>query len=70
VYLNGQLVGEHVPCFTPGYFDLRQHLQGDGQENELVIRVGASHTNVPNTVPWGHDFEKIRYIPASAMRWS
>ncbi len=63
VYLNGQRIGDHVPCFTPGYFDLRQHLRGNGQENELLIRVGASHTDVPKTVPWGHDFEKIRYIP-------
>ena len=62
-YLNGQLLGDHVGCFTPGYFDVRKHLKGDGQTNELVIRVGAAHTALPDTVPWGHDFEKIRYIP-------
>lgn len=63
VYLNGHVIGDHVPCFTPGHFDLRPHLQGNGQQNELLIRIGASHTDVPKTVPWGHDFEKIRYIP-------
>ena len=63
VYLNGQLVGDHVGCFTPGYFDLRQTLKGSRQPNELVIRVGASHTAVGEGVPWGHDFEKTRYIP-------
>jgi len=63
VYLNGQLVGDHVGCFTPGYFDLRQTLKGSRQPNELVIRVGASRTAVGEGVPWGHDFEKTRYIP-------
>jgi len=63
VYLNGQLVGDHVGCFTPGYSDLRQTLKGSRQPNELVIRVGASHTAVGEGVPWGHDFEKTRYIP-------
>jgi beta-galactosidase len=63
VFLNGQPLGDHVPCFTPGYFDLRPHLKGSGQENELLIRVGASHKSIPETVPWGHDFEKTRYIP-------
>jgi beta-galactosidase len=63
VYLNGQPVGEHAGCFTPGCFDLRNRLKGDGQANELVVRVGASRTAVGEGVPWGHDFEKVRYIP-------
>ena len=63
VYLNGQCLGDHLACFTPGYFDCAKHLKGNGQHNELIVRVGASHTAVPATIPWGHDFEKIRYIP-------
>ena len=63
VYLNGQLVGDHTGCFTPGYFDIRKKLTHSGRPNELVIRVGASHTAVGDGVPWGHDFEKTRYIP-------
>lgn len=27
VYLNGTYIGEHLPSFTPGYFDLRKSLQ-------------------------------------------
>ena len=40
VFLNGKPVGEHVGCFTPGYFDVKGQLKGGGQENELVVRVG------------------------------
>ncbi len=63
VFLNGQLVGEHLPCFTPGYFDVKRHLKGSGQENELVIRVGAFRESIPQDMPTGWDFEKYLYIP-------
>jgi hypothetical protein len=63
VYLNGKLVGDHLPCFTPALIDVRQQLRGDGQTNELVIRVGAWREAVPRSIPDGWDFEKIRYIP-------
>ena len=63
VYLNGQAVGEHLACFTPGYFDLRKHLWGNRAVNELIVRVGALRKAVPESIPWGHDFEKIHYIP-------
>jgi len=63
VLLNGKRVGEHVPCFTPGWFDVRPHLKGEGAKNVLLVRVGASPAAVPAEVPWGFDFEKIRYLP-------
>jgi hypothetical protein len=63
VWLNGQLIGEHLPCFTPALLDVRSHLKGDGAENELVVRVGAFRDSVPKNVPSGWDFEKYRYIP-------
>ncbi|HUU10154.1 MAG TPA: discoidin domain-containing protein [Phycisphaerae bacterium] len=63
VYLNGQLVGDHAPSFTPGLFDVRPHLKGDGRPNELIIRVGSSRKAVPPGRPDGWDFEKVRYIP-------
>jgi hypothetical protein len=63
VFLNGVLLGEHLPSFTPGYFDARPALHGNWAVNELVIRVGASREAVPPTVASGWDFEKIRYIP-------
>jgi hypothetical protein len=63
VFLNGQVVGDHVPCFTPGYFDLRGHLKGEGQENEIVVRVGANRESIPQDMPTGWDFEKYLYIP-------
>jgi hypothetical protein len=63
VFLNGVLLGEHLPSFTPGYFDARPALRGNGAVNELVVRVGASREAVPPTVASGWDFEKIRYIP-------
>jgi hypothetical protein len=63
VFLNGQLVGEHLPCFTPALLDVRKQLRGGGEENELVIRVGADRESLPTDVPGGWDFEKYLFIP-------
>ncbi|MGA2616049.1 MAG: glycoside hydrolase family 2 TIM barrel-domain containing protein [Thermoguttaceae bacterium] len=63
VFLNGKLVGEHVGCFTPGYFDVKGQLQGAGRENQLIVRVGAGREALPADTPTGWDFEKWLYIP-------
>jgi len=63
VYLNGVLLGDHLASFTPGYFDARAALRGNGETNEIVVRVGAWRDSVPASIPSGFDFEKIRYIP-------
>ena len=61
VILNGQTLGEHVACFTPGYFDAKVALKtGD---NEVLVRVGASRESLPKTTPSGWDYEKERFIP-------
>ena len=60
VYLNGKLVGQHLPCFTPGYFDLKKAIHTG--ENELIIAVGASRSSLPDDMPDGFDYEKVRYI--------
>ena len=61
VFLNGQLLGEHLPSFTPGYFNARPALKTG--ENVIVIRIGADRDSVSALVPDGMDFEKQRYIP-------
>jgi beta-galactosidase len=61
VFLNGNELGEHLPCFTPGYFDLKNALKRG--ENKLIIRVGSCRSALPFSVPDGFDFEKDRYIP-------
>ncbi len=59
--LNGVDLGEHLPSFTSGYFDVQQALKkGD---NELLIRVGADRGALPRSMPDGFDYEKDRYIP-------
>ena len=63
VFINGKPAGEHVPCFTPGLFPVRELLKGDGQQEEILVRVGAERSVLPPTVADGHDFEKIRYTP-------
>ena len=61
VVLNGQSLGEHLPSFTPGYFNVKPALKtGD---NEILIRVGADRQAVGPKYPNGFDFEKVRYIP-------
>lgn len=61
VILNDIDLGEHLPCFTPGYFDLKGTIKTG--ENKLLIRVGSARNSVPFSIPDGFDFEKDRYIP-------
>ena len=61
VLLNGKLLGDHLPSFTPGYFDARPALRTG--ENEIVIRVGAFRDSVPSFVPSGWDYEKKKFVP-------
>ncbi len=63
VWLNGRLISEHLPCFTPGYFHLEKALKGKRQDNELIIRVGADREVLPQGMPTGWDFEKYLFIP-------
>ncbi|MHC4508647.1 MAG: glycoside hydrolase family 2 protein [Planctomycetota bacterium] len=63
VWLNGQVVGEHLPCFTPALLDVKKFLKGAGEQNELIVRVGADRESRPTDVPSGWDFEKYLYIP-------
>ncbi|MBN2001268.1 hypothetical protein JW935_27235 [candidate division KSB1 bacterium] len=63
VYLNGQLVGDHLPNFTPVSFDVTRLLKTSGEKNELIVRVGADRNAVPDSIPDGWDFEKYKYIP-------
>jgi len=63
VFLNGNLVGEHLPCFTPGFFDVKPYLHGNNAANELAVRVGATEQSVPESVVRGMDVEKQIYLP-------
>ncbi len=62
VWLNGQEAGEHLGCFTPGYFDVSR-LVRYGTENTLVVRVGAYRDAVPTWVPTNTDYEEAKWIP-------
>jgi hypothetical protein len=61
VFLNGTSLGDHVPSFTPGYFDAKPAIKAG--TNEILIRVGADRNAVGRAYPDGFDFEKERYIP-------
>jgi len=63
IFLNGELIGDHLPCFTPSLFDVREYLKGSGATNEIIVRVGAFRDSVPESIPSGWDFEKYKYIP-------
>jgi hypothetical protein len=62
VYINGQFAGENPFCFTPSYFDIKPFLKLAGQANEIVIGIG-SKAQLPDSIPNGNDFEKVKYIP-------
>ncbi len=63
VFLNGKEVGENPLNFTPLYFNLTPYLKGNNAENELVIRVGAHISAVPDSVVSGGDPERLHYPP-------
>ena len=62
VYINGKFVGENYYCFTPSYFNIKPFLLPAGQTNEIIIGVGCK-SQLPDSIPDGNDFEKIKYIP-------
>ncbi len=62
VWLNGQPVGEHQFCFTAGFFDLSPAIRWE-RENTLVVRIGAHPDMIPETIPAGTDFEKLKWTP-------
>jgi len=43
--------------------DVRPFLRAAGQQNELIVRVGADRESLPEGMPTGWDFEKYLYIP-------
>ncbi len=61
VFLNGYEVGYNPFCFTPTLFDIREFLK-PGQSNDITVQIGAYLDNIPDTIPNGRDFEKIKYI--------
>jgi beta-galactosidase len=61
VYLNGIQIGDHMPSFTPGHFDVRSAIKVG--LNVLVVRVGADRDAVIGRAESGFDSEKSRYIP-------
>jgi hypothetical protein len=62
VFVNGKFVGENLYNFTPSYFNIKPFLLPAGQTNEIVIGVGC-RSQLPDTIPDGHDYEKIKFIP-------
>lgn len=64
IYLNGKHIADHQPNFTPAYVDITDHVLGDGQENVLLIKIGARDTQSRDLgLADGADFEKKEYIP-------
>jgi beta-galactosidase len=62
VFLNRIKLGKHDPCFTSATFDATRSIHW-GQENTVVIRVGAHPGVLPMNVSEGTDFEKNRWTP-------
>ncbi len=62
VWVNGKMVGEHLPCFSAAYINITDAIRWSGT-NELIIRVGAHPGVLPASVSAGTDFEKIRWTP-------
>ena len=63
VYVNGEVAGSRLYCFTPTVFEIQDYLKEPGARNEILIRIGADPKVLPDTIPYGHDFEKLKYLP-------
>lgn len=64
VWLNGEKLGENGRNYQPGYYDATNTLKGNGEENELIIRVGTSVTYSQNNQNiYGDALEKDRHLP-------
>lgn len=61
IWLNNQLVGNDIPCYTGQNFDLTDFIEKNGN-NTLLVRVGVKNT-LPKTSAVGNDFEKSTFIP-------
>jgi beta-galactosidase len=62
VWINGKLVGEHLPCFSAAYLNITSAMRWSGP-NELIIRIGAHPGVLPANVSAGTDFEKLHWTP-------
>ncbi|MCX8038774.1 MAG: hypothetical protein N3D11_17325 [Candidatus Sumerlaeia bacterium] len=62
VWLNGRKIGEHLHCFTAGFFDLTPAMNWQGT-NQLVVRIGAHRAVLPPSVVAGSDAEKHQWTP-------
>jgi beta-galactosidase len=62
VYVNGHFVGNEYLCFTPSHFEISKYLNYNS-DNEILIRVGATPEELPDSIPYGRDFEKAIYYP-------
>ena len=61
VRLNGRVVGEDPACYTSQEYDVSAAVRC-GEENELLVRVGARGTLPPESAV-GNDQERDLYIP-------
>ncbi len=66
VWLNGKKIGEHLGCFSAGYFDLTQAIDWSGS-NRLVVRIGAHPAALPVTAPGRHRSRKAQ-VDAGDLR--
>ncbi|GAB2816228.1 hypothetical protein GCM10027043_15770 [Ferruginibacter profundus] len=62
LFINGKEVYIHQTAFTSYESNIRQFLKTDGQDNELVLRLGT-FDNFPDTMVNGNDFEKTKFLP-------
>lgn len=62
LFVNGQEVGYNPLNFTPSVFNITEFVK-NGDENEIVIRIGDHIEQVPDTTTNGSDVEKHAYYP-------
>lgn len=62
VWLNGVALGEHFGAYTLSEFDASEAIRY-GSENELVVRLGADRSQLPEFLPLGDDDEIERWYP-------
>ncbi len=64
VWMNGTRLGSNSRHFLAGSYDVSEVLKGNGESNELIVKVGTSITyNSNNKNTYGDVLEKTKQLP-------
>ena len=68
VWVNGSEAGESWSIHTAAFIDIGKFLKGNGEENEIVIRVCGNTDLIPPEIPWYQHLTHISDLPTDFVK--